>query len=125
MNKATFIETMDTLVTDLIGDVKFQSDIIHRGQQLVDSLTEVVADNEEWDEDFAVLYAETITHDHLFRGAEVVNGVAVPENTPDDEEMAEPLEMIQAQAAAMPDAARAVMFEASRTIQSVLARNPA
>ncbi len=125
MQREDFTKEMNTKITELVSDTKIHSDIISRGQQLIDGLEGTVDDDNEWDGEFADLYLGTIDRDYLFRGAEVINGVAVPESNPTDEELGEAIEMIKGQARLMPNAARVVMFEASRSIQNVLAANPA
>jgi hypothetical protein len=125
MDKQTFTTELNTKVAELIGDVKFDAEIINRGQRFLDIIENVTGDPEAWDPTFAEHFMAAIEQEHLFNGTVVEEGVAKADTEITDDLLTELLSDIQKTFETIPESARNVMLEAGRVTQQVLEVRPA
>lgn len=126
MDKQTFETKLEAHVLNLVGDLKFSTTILERGQQLTDAIrTTVDMDANDWDEDMAVKYLETVDHETLFNGTKIEEGVAIAEENPSEEELKIILEQVTANISGLPNTVRTVIYTAGAVTHGVLVQRPA
>jgi len=120
MNKATFTADFTARLNDLLSGVKFDRDLLNRGERLIDALKPLCPETTDWDTNMATAVFAGLCKETILIDTTINDGVASATYVIKEDELTNLMKETMEAFGELPDSIKAVSLESARIVQGVM-----